>query len=104
MLTRGKVAAAAVVCAAVVAGAVLLWPTSDEAPATPTSDQIKASAQARLDASLKAGRAARANIRAVGKTPNGKQCQAAWDNLLDSEQRDQRYAMWMLGCADTATP
>ncbi|MET9410220.1 hypothetical protein ABZX90_31350 [Streptomyces sp. NPDC002935] len=104
MSTRGNVAAAAVGCAVVVTSTILLWPTSNQPPAAPTSDQIKASAQARLDASLKAGHAARANIWAVGKTPNGKQCQAAWDNLLDSEQRDQRYAMWMLGCADTATP
>jgi hypothetical protein len=101
MSTRGKVAAAAVVCAVVVASTILLWPTSDEAPAAPTSDQIRASAQARLDTSLKAGRAAGANIRALGNAPDDEQCRAAWDNLLDSEQRGLRYAMWMLGCAAT---
>jgi uncharacterized protein YkwD len=83
---------------------ILLWPASHSGPAAPTSEQIKASAQARLDASLNAGRAARENIRAVGKTPGDEQCQAAWDNLLDSEQHGLRYAMWMHGCADAATP
>lgn len=104
MSTRGKAATATLVCGAVVAGTILLWPASNEAPAAPTSDQIKASAQARLDDSLKAGRAARANIRAMGKTPDDQQCQAGWDNLLDPERHHLRYAMWMHGCADTATP
>ncbi|MGW2695751.1 hypothetical protein [Streptomyces sp. NPDC001296] len=61
---RGKVAAAALVCAAVVADVILLRPASHTAPAAPTSDQIKASAQARLDHSLDAGRTARTNLRA----------------------------------------
>ena len=95
---------AAVVCAAVVAGVILLWPGSSQAPAAPTSDQIKASAQARLDASEKAGRTARENLRATGKTPDEAQCQAAWDNLLDSEKQGLRQAMWMHGCADAPTP
>jgi len=95
MSIRGKVAVAAVVCAAVVTGVILLWPTSD---------QIKASAQARLDASEKAGRTARENLRATGKMPDEAQCQAAWDNLLDSEKRGLRKAMWMHGCADAPSP
>ncbi|WP_143626274.1 hypothetical protein [Streptomyces viridosporus] len=53
MSIRGKAAAAALVCAAVVVGVILLWPAPDTAL---TSDQIKASAQARPDASLKQGR------------------------------------------------
>lgn len=78
----------------------MLWPSSSSAPAEPTSEQIKASAQARLDVSLKAGRIARENIRAAGKKPDGEQCQAAWDNLLDSEQQGLWYSMWTHGCAD----
>ncbi|MFJ1529758.1 hypothetical protein ACIOFV_15245 [Streptomyces mirabilis] len=100
MSIRGKVAAAALVCTAVVAGVILLWPASHGAPAAPTSDQIKASAQARLDGSLKAGRAARANLQALGKTPDDAQCQAAWDNTLPSEQKSLNSSMWMHGCAD----
>ncbi|MGW2700804.1 hypothetical protein [Streptomyces sp. NPDC001340] len=104
MSIRGKVGVAVVVCAAVVAGVIMLWPASHSAPAKPTSEQIQASAQARLNTSLKAGRTARANIRATGKTPDDEHCQAAWDNLLDSEQHGLRYAMWMHGCADNSTP
>ncbi|MEU1595111.1 hypothetical protein ABZ468_20090 [Streptomyces sp. NPDC005708] len=56
MSIRGKVVASALVRAAAVAGVILLWPAPDAAPTAPTSDQIKVSAQARLDAPLKAGR------------------------------------------------
>ncbi|MGW9032606.1 hypothetical protein ACWGQ5_53450 [Streptomyces sp. NPDC055722] len=95
MSIRGKVAATAAV-----AGVILLLSGCSSASAAPTSDQIKASAQARLDASLKAGRAARENIQALGKTPDDAQCQAAWDNLLPSEQKGLNSSMWMHGCAD----
>ncbi|MER5996850.1 hypothetical protein [Streptomyces viridosporus] len=102
MSIRGKSGAAAPVCAAVV-GVILLWPAS-HAPAAPTSDQTKASAQARLDASLKAGRTAQEMIHATGKTPDDELCQAAWNNTLRKEQQDLRYSMRMHGCADAPTP
>ncbi|MER6957406.1 hypothetical protein [Streptomyces sp. NPDC000618] len=60
---------AAAAKASVVVGLILLWPASPSAPAEPTSEQIKASAQACLDDSLRAGRTAAESIRAVGKTP-----------------------------------
>ncbi|MFF3378172.1 hypothetical protein ACFYXF_35115 [Streptomyces sp. NPDC002680] len=104
MSIRGKVAVAAVICAAVVASVILLWPASPSAPVEPTSEQIKASAQARLDASLKAGRTTRESIQAVGKTPDDEECQAVWVNLLDSEKHGLWYSMWIHGCADATTP
>ncbi|MFD7769827.1 hypothetical protein [Streptomyces sp. NPDC059787] len=104
MSTRGKAVATAIVCAASVVGTILLWPASHSAPAAPTSEQIKASAQARLDMSLEAGRTAREMIRATGQTPGDESCQAAWDNMLPEEQQDLRYAMWRQGCADDPTP
>jgi hypothetical protein len=100
MSIRGKVAAATAT-----AGVIpLLAGCSSSAPAEPTSEQIKASAQARLDASRDAARVARANLKATGKTPDETQCQAAWDNLLDSEQKELRRTMWMIGCSEPATP
>ncbi|MGI5139317.1 MULTISPECIES: hypothetical protein [unclassified Streptomyces] len=99
MSIRGKVAAAAAV-----AGVILLLSGCSSAPAAPTSDQIKASAQARLDASVESGRYARENLRATAKTPGDATCQAAWDNLLDSEQKGLLYGTWMHACADPATP
>ncbi|WP_406515646.1 hypothetical protein OH809_25305 [Streptomyces sp. NBC_00873] len=108
MTIRGRsavqVAAASVVLAAAVATAVVLWPT----PAAPTheqiSEQIKASAQAQLDASVEAGRYARANLRATAKTPDDESCRAAWDNLLDSERKGLQYGTWLQACAEPATP
>ncbi|MGW1622278.1 hypothetical protein [Streptomyces sp. NPDC002172] len=99
MSIRGKATAAAVT-----AGVILLLSGCSSAPAAPTSDQIKASAQARLDASEDAGRTARENLRATGKTPDETQCKAAWDNLLDSEKQGLRQGMWMHGCADNSAP
>ncbi|MGW5587098.1 hypothetical protein [Streptomyces sp. NPDC003857] len=99
MSIRGKVAATAAV-----AGVILLLPGCNSAPAAPTSDQIKASAQARLDASLEGGRYWRTNLRALGQTPGDATCQAAWNNLLDSEQKGLSYGTWMHACADPATP
>ncbi|WP_330306208.1 MULTISPECIES: hypothetical protein [unclassified Streptomyces] len=104
MSIRGKVAAAALVCAAGIAGVILLWPEPDAAPAQPTSDEIKAAAQARLDASLKAGRTARQAMEETGKWPSEELCQAVWDRKSASDRRTLRYAMWMHGCADDATP
>ncbi|MEU6318149.1 hypothetical protein [Streptomyces sp. NPDC047009] len=99
MSIRGKAAAAAAV-----AGVILLLSGCSSAPAAPTSDQIKASAQARLDASMESGRYAQENIRAVGGTPGDATCQAQWDNLFHSEQHSLLYAMWMHGCVDAPTP
>jgi hypothetical protein len=104
MTIRGKVTAVAVALGAAIVTAVLLWPTGGTAHRPPTSDEIKASAQARLDASLPAGRAARANIQALGKTPDDATCQSAWDNTLDSEQRDLSHGMWMVGCTTAPSP
>ncbi|MFK0106410.1 hypothetical protein [Streptomyces sp. NPDC091217] len=70
----------------------------------PTSDQIKASAQARLDASTEAGRVARANLKATAKTPGEETCQAAWDNLLPTERRPLLHGTWMQACVDPTTP
>ncbi|MEU4094459.1 hypothetical protein [Streptomyces sp. NPDC026673] len=95
MSIRGKVAAATVV-----AGVVLLLPGCSSTPAAPTSDQIKASAQARLDASVEDGRYWRANLRAMGQTPGEETCQAAWDNKLPKERKGMDLSMWMTGCRD----
>ncbi|MEU6318156.1 hypothetical protein [Streptomyces sp. NPDC047009] len=104
MQIRGKVAAAALACAAVVAGVILLWPDSSQAPAAPTSEQVKASAQAREVASVEARRIARENLRATAKSLDDDSCKAAWDNLLDSEQKGLLYGTWMHACADAPTP
>ncbi|WP_432030043.1 hypothetical protein [Streptomyces sp. 1222.5] len=74
---------------------LLLAGCSSAAPTEPTSQQIKASA---------VGRMARANIKATGKTPDETQCQAAWDNLLDWEQKELRHTVWMQVCVDPGTP
>lgn len=66
----------------------------------PTSEEIKASAQAALDHSLNDGREARQNLVAAGRTPSDGLCQAAWDNKLATEQQSLLYAEWMTGCAD----
>lgn len=95
---RGKIAAAGVTLVAAVTGAVLLWPTGKS---TPTSDEIKASAQARLDASLLAGRKEQLAILAAGQTPDDALCQKLWDRKTKPEQQELRYAMWMTGCVDT---
>ncbi|WP_181446657.1 hypothetical protein [Streptomyces sp. NTH33] len=78
---------------------ILLWPAPDTAPTAPTSDQIKASARARLDASLKEGRTTRQVMLESGKTPSDELCQILWDRKPHSEQQELRYAMWMHGCA-----
>lgn len=91
-----------VVCAAAVAGVVLMWPSADAAPKPPTSDQIKASAQAELDHSLGEGRTARQVITAKGYAPSDELCQAVWDRKTKAEQRTLLYAEWMHGCADAS--
>ncbi|MCZ1001141.1 hypothetical protein O1M63_28805 [Streptomyces mirabilis] len=101
MTIRGKVAVAALVCAAGIAAAVLAWPTAKPAPGPPTSDEIKASAQAALDSSKQAGREAQQVILGKGYTPSEELCQAVWDRKTKAEQHDLLYTMWMIGCADT---
>jgi hypothetical protein len=101
MSIRGKVVAAALVCAAVVAGVILLWPAPDTAP---TSDQIKASAQARLEASLDEGRTYRQVLLDDGMEPSDELCQAVWDRKPRADQQELRYAVWMHGCAEAPTP
>jgi hypothetical protein len=107
MKIRGKVAAVALVLGAAVAGAVLLWPTGKDTPAAPTheqiSEQIKASAGARLDASLQEGRTARQVIVDKGYAPSNELCQAVWDRKTAGEQHALANAMWMHGCADAPT-
>lgn len=100
MSIRGNVAAAAVTTGVI----LLLAGCSSAAPTEPASEQIKASAQARLDRSRAVGRMARANIKATGETPDETQCQAAWDNLLDWEQKELLHTMWMQVCVDPGTP
>ncbi|MFJ3248494.1 hypothetical protein [Streptomyces sp. NPDC086782] len=95
MKIRGKVATVAAV-----GDVMLLLPGCSSAPAAPTSDQIKASAQARLDASLEDGRYWRANLRAMGQTPGEETCQASWDNMLPKEQKGMDLSMWIIGCRD----
>ncbi|MDX2849335.1 hypothetical protein PV342_12870 [Streptomyces sp. PA03-3a] len=99
MSIRGKVAAATAI-----ASVVLLLPGCSSTPAAPTSDQIKASAQARLDASVEDGRYWRANLRATGQNPGDETCQAAWDNKLPEEQKGMDLSMWMVGCATAPSP
>ena len=89
-----------VVCAAAVASVILMWPSADAAPKPPTSDQIKASAQAALDQSLGEGRTARQVITGKGYSPSDELCQAVWDRKPKAEQRALLYAEWMHGCAD----
>jgi len=100
MTIRGKVAAAALVLAAAVASGVLLWPTGKDTPAAPTSEQIKASAQARLDASLLEGRKVQLAIVETGQTPSDELCQSLWDRKTTAEQHALLYAQWMHGCVD----
>ncbi len=90
--------------AATAGGILLLAGCSSSAPTAPTSDQVKASAQARLDASTEAGRAARANLQATAKTPGEETCQAAWDNMLPSERKPVLHGTWMGACEDPAAP
>lgn len=104
MMTRGKITAGAVVCAAAVAGVVLMWPSADAASQPPTSNQIKASAQAALDHSLSEGRTARQVIVGKGYSPSDELCQAVWDRKAKAEQRALLYAEWMHGCADAPAP
>jgi hypothetical protein len=85
MMTRGKITAAGVVCAAAVTGVVLMWPSADAAPKPPTSDQIRASAQAALDHSLGEGRTARQVITGKGYSPSDELCQAVWDRKSRAE-------------------
>ncbi|SCZ16674.1 hypothetical protein SAMN02745898_11858 [Streptomyces sp. 136MFCol5.1] len=96
MSIRGKVAAVATV-----AGVILLLPGCSSAPVAPTSEQ---SAQASEDASVEAGRYARANLRAMAKTPDAESCRSAWDNLLDEEEKGLLYGTWMNACVNPATP
>jgi hypothetical protein len=104
MMARGKITAGAVVGAAAVAGAVLLWPSADATAKPPTSDQIKASAHAALDHSLAEGRTARQVIVGKGYSPSDELCQAVWDRKDKAEQRALLYAEWMHGCADAPAP
>ncbi|WP_073949130.1 hypothetical protein [Streptomyces kebangsaanensis] len=92
-------------CAAVTAGVVWLWPHPDAShPKPPTDARIKASAQARLDASLDEGRTYRQVLLDDGMEPSDELCQAVWDRKPLAEQQELRYAMWMHGCADAPTP
>jgi hypothetical protein len=100
MTSRGKLAAAGLACATVAAGATWLWSSPNAARQTPTPEQIKVSAQAALDASLRAGSTVRQVMLETGKTPSDELCQAVWDRKPRSEQRGLLYAEWMHGCAD----
>ena len=66
MTTWGRSTLAALTCA----GVALLGACTSSTPKHPTSDQIKASAQAALDKSLQAGRGTRATIQAKGYDPS----------------------------------
>ncbi|MFB7323428.1 hypothetical protein [Streptomyces sp. NPDC056190] len=105
MTIKGILGAAGVACAAVTTGLILLWPHPD-APdiKPPTDEQIKASAGARLDASLDEGRTYRQVLLDDGMEPNDESCQAIWDRKARDNQKELRYAMWMHGCADAPTP
>ncbi|MEV6649097.1 hypothetical protein [Streptomyces sp. NPDC051219] len=37
----------------------------------------------------------------MDRTHDGGQCQAAFDNRLDSEQHSLRHAVWMVDCTKT---
>ncbi|MFI2763370.1 hypothetical protein ACH5A3_31605 [Streptomyces echinatus] len=47
---------------------------------------------------------ARANLKATEKTPGEETCQAAWDNLLPSEQKPLLYGTRMHACVDPTAP
>ncbi|WP_127357250.1 hypothetical protein [Actinacidiphila soli] len=104
MKIRGKVAAVALVLGAAVAAAVVLWPT----PAAPTheqiSEQIRASADARAQASLLEGRKAQLAILETGQTPSDELCQALWDRKTKAEQQDLWWANWLTGCSSAPSP
>jgi hypothetical protein len=78
----------------------LAWGPAKDSPAAPTSEQIKASAQARLDASLLEGRKVQLAIVETGQTPSDELCQALWDGKTTAEQHALLYALWMHGCVD----
>ena len=104
MGTRGKLTAVAGVLAAAVVAVVLLWPGGSSKPPAPTSDEIKASAQARLDASLLAGRKEQLAILATGETPSDDLCQKLWNRKSAADKAQLLYPMWLTGCADTPQP
>ncbi|MGW0952817.1 hypothetical protein [Streptomyces sp. NPDC002545] len=105
MTIKGILGAAGVACAAVTAGLIWLWPHPD-APDTkpPTDAQIKASAQARLDASVDEGRTYRQVLLDGEQEPNDVTCQGVWDRKPRDNQKELRYAMWMYGCTHAPTP
>ncbi|MGW1027925.1 hypothetical protein ACWD4J_30285 [Streptomyces sp. NPDC002577] len=96
MTIRGKVTAA-LVCALT---ASTLLSACSNTPKPPTSEEIKASAQARVDASLKAGREAREIAVDSAYTPSDELCQAVWDRKTKTEQQALSQSIWMHGCAD----
>jgi hypothetical protein len=59
--------------------------------------------QALPNSSTAAGRVAGANLKATAKTPGEETCQAAWDNLLPSEQKPMLHGT-MHACEDPAAP
>ncbi|MGW1157749.1 hypothetical protein ACWD48_05885 [Streptomyces sp. NPDC002519] len=98
MKIRGIVAAAVLVGAAVVVGAVvLLWPTAKPAH-QPTSDEIKASAQASLDASTLEGRKMRLAILNLGQTPSQELCDSMWNKKTKAERHGLLQGAWLAGC------
>ncbi|WP_073947635.1 hypothetical protein [Streptomyces kebangsaanensis] len=99
MTIKGIIGAAGIACAAVTAGVIWLWPHPD-APKPPTSEEIKASAQARLDASLDEGRTYRQVLLDDDMEPSDELCQAIWDRKPRANQQELLYSMWMHGCAD----
>ncbi|MFD3452773.1 hypothetical protein ACFWVC_11360 [Streptomyces sp. NPDC058691] len=62
------------------------------------SEQIKASAHARVEASLLEGRKEQLAILQAGQTPSEDLCQARWDRKSTAEQHALVWANWITGC------
>ncbi|REE61406.1 putative ribosomally synthesized peptide with SipW-like signal peptide [Streptomyces sp. 3212.3] len=100
MKIGGIIAAAAVLVAA--AAGVTTWAlwSSDHSTAQPTSEQIKASAQAHIDRSIQDGRKAQYAILQLKQTPTTELCHELWDRKTPAERGDLLKGMWIHGCAD----
>ncbi|WP_329317921.1 hypothetical protein [Streptomyces sp. NBC_01262] len=85
-----------------VAGGIawLAWPNGNTSPAEPDSAEIKASAQARIDASVTAGRKLRLAILQAGQTPSQELCDDLWDRKDEAEQAGLMQSAWLAGCVE----
>jgi hypothetical protein len=67
----------------------------------PTSDRIKASAQAALDASMLEGRKEQLALLQTGGTPSNSLCRDLWAKKTKAEQAKLLQGAWLAGCVET---